>query len=56
LAASVDIPAGVAIEKCMLTALRPGDGIPPNMISAVIGRKAKNAIKATTVLKWEYIE
>lgn len=40
------------IQAEMLTALRPADGIPPNLFSLVVGRKAAHPLKAGTILQW----
>jgi len=48
-----DVPRGATIQASMLTALRPANGIPPNLLSLVVGRKAARPLKAGTVLQWK---
>ena len=50
---SVDIPANTSITKSMLTAFRPGNGIPPSMMDQLIGLKPKKAIAKDTQLSWD---
>jgi len=47
-----DVPEGSLIEAKMLTSLRPAGGIPPNMASYVVGRKATRPLKAGAILQW----
>jgi N,N'-diacetyllegionaminate synthase len=47
---SCDVSSGTRIEKQHLTALRPADGIAPNMLSDVIGRPTTRFLKAGTPL------
>jgi len=47
-----DAPEGTLIQASMLTALRPASGIPPNMVSYVVGREAVRPLKAGTLLQW----
>lgn len=56
LAAAASIPAGSVIQARMLTALRPGTGIPPNMLEGVAGHKAKVAIPRGQLISWQDIE
>ena len=56
LVAANEIPAGVVITHQMLTARRPGTGLPPSMINFVVGRRAKKLIKAGTILSLEMID
>ena len=44
LTALEDIPAGAIVKAHMIGFKRPMGGLPPNMLHAVIGRKAKRAI------------
>jgi N,N'-diacetyllegionaminate synthase len=51
----IDIPSGATITAEMLAIKRPGTGIPPRDVTRVIGRTARVAIPADTVLEWEMI-
>jgi len=53
--AKVDIPAGAAITKEMLTILRPAIGLEPKYIEGVIGRKAKVGIMQYEVITWDKV-
>jgi N-acetylneuraminate synthase/N,N'-diacetyllegionaminate synthase len=53
LAVNTDVPEGKAIEAAMLTALRPGNWIPPSMLAKVVGKKTARPLKAGEFLKWE---
>lgn len=44
LAAAGDLPAGVELTREMLTALRPGNGIPPGRIDEVVGRRLRRGL------------
>jgi sialic acid synthase SpsE len=48
--AVTDIPAGTTIERAMLAAKKPGTGIPAARIDDVVGRSARAAIAADTVV------
>jgi len=50
--AKTPIKAGERIKADMLTAKRPGDGIAPNKMNAVVGRIAKRDIKADEKLNF----
>jgi N-acetylneuraminate synthase len=45
-----DIAAGTRIERAMLAAKKPGTGIPAARIDDVVGRSARGAIAADTVV------
>ena len=47
------ISKGSIINKAMLTYKRPGDGISPDEIVKVIGKKSTNDIKDDAQIKWE---
>lgn len=47
-----DIPPRTVIKRSMLTLFRPGTGIQPKMIDAVIGRKTKKLVKKGLLLSW----
>ena len=55
IAATRDIPKGTKITKSMLTLIRPGTGIPLDLIEKIIGTKNKQFIKNGTLLKWEQL-
>jgi N-acetylneuraminate synthase len=54
--AAVDIPAGSRIDAAMLACRRPATGIPPSEWDAVVGRTARAAIAAGTVLQWSQLQ
>jgi len=54
--AVVDIPAGAAVTQAMLACRRPATGIAPRDGDAVVGRVARVAITAGTVLQWDQFE
>jgi len=47
-----DVSEGKLIQAGMLTALRPAGGIPPNLISYVVGRETTHPLKAGAILQW----
>lgn len=53
--AACDIPAGTRISREMLTVKRPGFGIKPRYIDALVGRTASVDIPADEVLTWEML-
>jgi N,N'-diacetyllegionaminate synthase len=54
--ATVEIPAGALIERSMLAAKKPGTGIPARRLEEVVGRRAKIAIPADSVLQEAALE
>jgi N-acetylneuraminate synthase len=54
--AAVDIPAGSALETSMLACRRPATGIAPGEWERVLGRTARAAIAAGTVLQWDLLQ
>ncbi len=50
-----EIPAGATIERTMLAAKKPGTGIPAARIDEVVGRSARDAIAADTVVTEEML-
>jgi len=50
-----DLPAGHSFQESDLQMLRPGTGIPPKEMEAVIGRRLKHALRAGSTLKWDDI-
>lgn len=55
LVAAEAIPAGTRIERSMLTVKRPGHGIKPRLLDAVVGRTASTDIEADEVITWEMV-
>src|SRR5438045_8177978 len=53
--AAVEIPAGTTISREMLTTKRPGYGVKPKFIEALVGRKAGVDIEADDVITWEMV-
>jgi N-acetylneuraminate synthase/N,N'-diacetyllegionaminate synthase len=53
--AAVDIPAGMVISREMLSVKRPGTGLPPSRLDTVVGRKARSAIAAGSVITSEMV-
>jgi len=54
--AAVDIPAGVALQPAMLACRRPATGIAPCDWDRVVGRSARAAIPAGSVLQWDQLQ
>jgi len=52
----LDIPAHTTITREMLTTKGPGSGIPPAKLGTVLGRQAKKAIPADSVIMEEDLE
>jgi N-acetylneuraminate synthase len=53
--AAVDIPPGTRIDASMLACRRPATGIAPADQDRVVGRRARVAIAAGTVLQWDLL-
>ncbi len=53
LVAKTDIPAGSVLTDDLLVVRRPGDGIPPDEVARVIGRKSVRDIRRNTQIRWE---
>jgi sialic acid synthase SpsE len=53
--AASDIPSGTVITRDMLTVKRPGFGIPPKFIDALVGRVARCDIEFDDILVWEMV-
>jgi pseudaminic acid synthase len=51
-----DMAAGEAFSAENLRAIRPGLGLAPKHIDAVIGRRARTALSRGTALNWELVE
>ena len=54
--AGMDIGQGEVITEKMIIVKRPGTGIAPKLSQLVIGRRAKQAIKADEVITWEKLD
>jgi sialic acid synthase SpsE len=54
--AAVDIPAGTALQPGMLACRRPATGIAPREWDRVVGRTARAAIAAGSVLQWDQLQ
>jgi len=53
--AAVTIPEGTVIREEMLAVLRPGIGLAPKLLGAVVGRRAPKAIEAHTPITWDIL-
>jgi len=53
--AAADIAPGEALTRANVRSIRPGHGLPPRDLPAVIGRLAKTKISRGTPLAWELI-
>ena len=53
LVAACDIPESSLLSEEMIATLRPGTGIPPGLISFLIGRTTRVSIQAGTLLSLE---
>lgn len=47
-----DLPAGTVLTRELLTAKKPGIGIPPRDINAIIGKRLANDVASNRILKW----
>lgn len=54
--AAVDIPAGTLIREEMLEIKRPGTGISPKKLQDLLGKRARSAIAAETIITWDMLE
>ena len=50
------IDAGEVISMAMLDIKRPGTGISPKKMQDLVGKRAKLAIAADTILTWDMLE
>jgi N,N'-diacetyllegionaminate synthase len=55
-ATALAIKSGTIITREMLTALRPGDGIPPKDMNLVVGKKTKCDIQAGQLITLDMVE
>ena len=53
--AACEIPSGTRITRDMLTIKRPGHGIKPKLIEALVGRTAAVDIEDDDVLTWDMV-
>ena len=53
--AACAIPAGTRITRAMLTIKRPGHGIAPKLVDALVGRTAAVDIEDDDILTWEML-
>ncbi|MBZ8139593.1 pseudaminic acid synthase [Rubrivivax gelatinosus] len=51
-----DLAAGELVDATAVRAIRPGLGLPPKHLEAVIGRHARRAIARGTPLAWELLD
>lgn len=51
-----DVAAGEALNASDLTLLRPGDGLPPNKLESLYGRRLRRDLKAGTTLRDEDLD
>jgi len=56
LIATRDLPEGTELDREMLTVKRPGFGIAPKHLEAVLGRPLTAAVEEDDVLTWELVE
>jgi pseudaminic acid synthase len=54
--AVADIAAGEALSERNVRAIRPGDGLAPKHLPALLGRRARTAISRGTPLAWSLLE
>jgi N,N'-diacetyllegionaminate synthase len=53
--AAVRIPAGARLTREMLTVKRPGFGVKPKFIDALVGRTASTTIEEDEVITWDMV-
>lgn len=53
--AAMDMPRGVTISDDMLAAKRPGTGISPKHVKALVGRKVVATIKKDELITWDKV-
>jgi len=54
--AAFDLPAGTCLQENMLDIKRPGTGIAPKHLQALLNRKIKTEIKNDELIAWEKME
>jgi N,N'-diacetyllegionaminate synthase len=53
LAAAFDLASGTVLSREQLTALRPGSGIAPDQLCAVLGRTLRRPLRAGELIAWQ---
>lgn len=56
LVAAQDLPAGQRLTEAHITVKRPGTGLPPSMITHVLGRTTRVAVPAETLITLEMLD
>jgi N-acetylneuraminate synthase len=56
IAPTASLPAGTLLTRDMLTFKKPGTGIPPDDIDAVIGRRLSRDVSPEHILSWQDID
>lgn len=51
-----DLPAGALLTPEVLAIMRPGTGLAPGLMEAVLNRRLSRAMVANEPLRWEYLE
>jgi N-acetylneuraminate synthase len=51
-----DLAAGETVEAGAVRSVRPGYGLPPKFLDAVIGRKIRVDVRAATPVSWDVLE
>jgi sialic acid synthase SpsE len=51
-----DVPAGHVLKRADLTVKRPGFGIKPNQLEAIVGRRVNEALEADDILTWDKLQ
>ncbi|MCR5872854.1 pseudaminic acid synthase [Phenylobacterium sp. J426] len=52
---SADVPAGETLTKANVRSIRPGDGLPPADLDAVLGKAAARDLKRGEPLAWDMV-
>ena len=55
LVAATDVPQGAIITSDMLTAKRPGTGMPPKYTQSLVGRKVVSNIRKDELITWDKV-
>jgi sialic acid synthase SpsE len=50
------IEAGEAISEDNVRSIRPGFGLPPKHLKALLGRRARTSIPRGTPMSWDLVE
>lgn len=54
--AACDLPIGICLQENMLDIKRPGTGIAPEQMHALVGRRIKAEIKKDEIITWDKME